>query len=74
MFGYFFSPVSLIKKKNCDPHHFNMAVTTLVPLAFKNEHNKPYFTTKQNFPTDEPERVAPFSKKLKASGTVNFKQ
>ena len=43
MFGYFFSPISLIKKKNCDPHHFNMAVTTLVPLVFKNEHNKPYF-------------------------------
>ena len=51
-----------------------MAILNLVPLAFKNEHKKPHFTTKQNLPTDKPESVAPFSKELKASGMINFKQ
>ena len=51
-----------------------MTVTILVPLIFKNEHKKPNFTTKQNLPPYEPDRFVPFSKELKASGMVNFKQ
>ena len=51
-----------------------MAVTVLVPLAFKNEDKKFHFTIKQNLPPYVPDRVVPSSKKLKDSGIVKLKQ